>query len=77
MFAIQLIVIGPAILIGGSRAMRLRYAVDVAYLMLALLYACANRTAFQYPKDLIREIALVLLLLPFVLAARTSPDAPP
>ena len=72
-----IIAVGLAILIGGIRALRLRYDVDVAYLALALLYACGNRTAFQYPKDLIREIALVLLLLPFVLAARTSSDAPP
>ena len=72
-----IIVVGLAILIGAIRALRLRVAVDAAFLALAVLYACGNRTAFQYPKDLIREIALVLLLLPFVLAARSSADPLP
>ena len=48
--------------------LRLVTAVDVALLVLAALYACGSTNAFQYPKDLIREPALVLLLVPFVLA---------
>ena len=58
------------IIVGTIWALRLRTLVDPAYLVLAGLYACGAASAFQYPKDLIRELALVLLLLPFVLAAR-------
>jgi hypothetical protein len=63
-----IIVAGLLILIAAIRALRLRSGVDVALLVLAALYACATPNAFQYPKDLIREPALVLLLAPFVLA---------
>ena len=68
--AVPLIVaVGIAILVGAIYALRLRSVVDPAFLVLAGLYACGAATAFQYPKDLIRELALVLVLLPFVLAA--------
>jgi len=67
--AIPLILVaGMLILVAGTRALRLVTAVDVALLVLAALYACGSTNAFQYPKDLIREPALVLLLVPFVLA---------
>ena len=65
-----IIVVGIVILVGTIRALRLRVVVDPAYLVLAALYACGAANAFEYPKDLIRELALVLLLIPFVLAAR-------
>lgn len=67
--AIPLILVaGLLILVAGIRALRLVTAVDVALLVLGALYACGSTNAFQYPKDLIREPALVLLLVPFVLA---------
>jgi hypothetical protein len=47
-----------------------------AYLAIAVLYACITPNGVQYPKDLIRELALVLTLLPFVLAARVTPAEP-
>jgi hypothetical protein len=62
------------ILVAAIRALRLATALDVALLVLAALYACGSTNAFQYPKDLIREPALVLLLVPFVLfSAGRSP----
>lgn len=68
--AVPLIVVaGLLILVAGIRALRVVTAVDVALLVLAALYACGSTNAFQYPKDLIREPALVLLLVPFVLAS--------
>ena len=71
--AVPLIVaVGIAILVGAIYALRLRTVVDPAFLVLAGLYACGVATAFQYPKDLIRELALVLVLLPFVFAARPA-----
>jgi hypothetical protein len=76
--AVPLIVVaGMLILIGAIWALRLRTIVDPALLVLVGLYACGAASAFQYPKDLIREPALVLLLIPFVLAARPSAEALP
>jgi hypothetical protein len=67
-----ILVVALLILVGAIRALRLRTAVDVALVVLAALYACGSTNAFQYPKDLIREPALVILLVPFVLAARST-----
>ncbi|MCW2977473.1 MAG: hypothetical protein JWM06_2754 [Actinomycetia bacterium] len=71
-----IIVVGLAILVAGIYALRLRSVVAPAFLAIAVLYACITPNGVQYPKDLIRELALVLTLLPFVLAARTSPAEP-
>jgi hypothetical protein len=67
-----IIVVGLAIVIAGVYALRLRSVVAPAYLAIAALYACITPNGVQYPKDLIRELALVLTLLPFVLAARET-----
>lgn len=70
--AVPLIIVAALfIVVGAIRALRLRTAVDVSLLVLAALYACGSTSAFQYPKDLIREPALVLLLVPFVLASHS------
>ena len=71
-----IIVVGLAILVAGVYALRLRSVVAPAYLSIAVLYACITPNGVQYPKDLIRELALVLTLLPFVLAARSTPEDP-
>jgi hypothetical protein len=71
-----IIVVGLAILVGGIYALRFRSVVAPAFLAIALLYSCITPNGVQYPKDLIRELALVLTLLPFVLAARASPADP-
>jgi hypothetical protein len=65
-----IIVVGLAILVAGIYALKLRSVVAPAFLSIALLYACITPNGVQYPKDLIRELAIVLTLLPFVLAAR-------
>jgi hypothetical protein len=72
-----IIVIGLAILVTGIYALQLRSVVAPAFLAISLLYACITPNGVQYPKDLIRELALVLTLLPFVLVARASPAAEP
>jgi hypothetical protein len=69
-----IIVVGLAIIIASIYAARLRTVVDPAFLAIALLYACITSKGVQYPKDLIRELALVVTLVPFVLATRTSPE---
>jgi hypothetical protein len=71
-----IIAVGLAILIGGIYALRMRSVVAPAFLSIAILYACITPNGVQYPKDLIRELALVLTLLPFVLAARPTPQEP-
>ena len=72
--AIALIVsVAAAILVGCVSALRLRNAVAPAFLALAALYACITPNGVQYPKDLIRETALVVLLLPFALFASGAP----
>jgi hypothetical protein len=69
-----IVVVGAAILVATIYALRLRRVVAPAFLALAALYACIAPDGVQYPKDLIREVALVLTLAPFVIAA--SPDPP-
>jgi hypothetical protein len=71
-----IIVVGLAILVAGIYALRLRSVAAPAFLAIAALYACITPNGVQYPKDLIRELALVLTLLPFVLAARANPAEP-
>ena len=72
-----IIVVGLAILVAGVYALRFRNVVAPAFLSIAVLYACITPNGVQYPKDLIRELALVLMLLPFVLAARATSVEPP
>jgi hypothetical protein len=72
--AVPLIVaVGLGILVAGVYSLQARTVVDPAFLALALLYACITSKGVQYPKDLIRELAPVLMLLPFVLATRSTP----
>jgi hypothetical protein len=69
-----IVVVGLAIVIASIYALRMRTAVDAAFLALAVLYACITSKGVQYPKDLIRELALVLTLLPFVIGARSASE---
>jgi hypothetical protein len=63
-----------AIVAATVLALRLRTVVDPVFLVLAALYACIVSKGVQYPKDLIRELAPVLLLLPFVFARLRQRD---
>ncbi|HEY5057739.1 MAG TPA: hypothetical protein VII51_01865 [Gaiellaceae bacterium] len=69
-----IIVVALAIVIGAVYALRLRSVVQPAFLALAALYACITESGVLYPKDLMRELALVLTLLPFAIAARATPS---
>lgn len=62
--------IGGALALGAVRAVRPRTPIDPVFLLLALLMFCLNWLALLYPKDLIRELAAPLALLPAVLAGR-------
>jgi hypothetical protein len=70
-----IIVVGLGILIAAVLAARLRTVVDPAFLAIFVLYACIVSKGVQYPKDLIRELAIVLTLVPFVLATRPTGEA--
>jgi hypothetical protein len=67
-----IIVFGLALLVAAVVALRLRTVVAPAFLALAALYACITPNGVQYPKDLIRELAVVVTLLPFVFTAREA-----
>jgi hypothetical protein len=71
-----IIVFGLAILVAAVVALRLRTVVAPAFLALAALYACITPNGVQYPKDLIRELAVVVTLLPFVFTARATQPEP-
>ena len=58
-----------AVLIGVARALRLRTPVDAAFLLLAVLTVYLRWTQLMYPKDLIRGLAFIAALLPFVVFA--------
>jgi hypothetical protein len=71
--AVPLIVcVAAAIILGIVCALRSPTPVALAFLPLAIVYFCITPNGVQYPKDLIRELALVLTLLPFVVAIRAS-----
>ena len=71
-----IVVVGLAILVGAICGLRLRNVVHPAFLAMAALYACITPNGVQYPKDIFRELALVLTLLPFAIAARAIHDEP-
>jgi len=71
-----IIVVGLAIAAAAVYALRLRSVVHPAFLAIAALYACITPNGLEFPKDLIRELALVLVLLPFALAVRATPGEP-
>ena len=71
-----IIVVGLAIVVGAIYGLRLHNVVHPAFLAIAVLYACITPDGVQYPKDIFRELALVLTLLPFAIAARATPGEP-
>jgi hypothetical protein len=57
------------LVLGGVRALRLRGPVDVVYLLLALLVACLAWGATYILRDALRNVSLLLALVPFVIAS--------
>jgi hypothetical protein len=70
-----LAVVGGALLVGMIRAARLRSWLDPIFLMYALLIFCLNWLGLLYPKDLVRETAIPMALLPAVVASFRRADA--
>lgn len=63
-----LIAAAAALLFGMYRAARIRNAIDLPFLFLALLALCLQPLGVLYPKDMIRELAMPMLLLPLIIA---------
>jgi hypothetical protein len=63
-----LLALAAALIAGATRAWRLRTPLDALFVLFFLLAACLNWWALLYPKDLIRELVLPLLLIPAALA---------
>jgi hypothetical protein len=53
--------------LAGVRAARLRSPVDAVYVLLALLVACLGWGATYILRDALRNVSLLLALVPFVL----------
>jgi hypothetical protein len=62
--------------IAGVRAMRLRTPVDLVYLLLAALAVCLAWNATYILRDALRNVSLLLALVPFVIAANRMGTAP-
>jgi hypothetical protein len=56
--------------VAGVFALRLRGPVDVTYLLLAIVAACLAPKATVLQRDALRNVAVVLTLVPFVIASR-------
>lgn len=64
-----LVAAGAALLFGIYRAARVRSAIDLPFILLTLLALCLQPLGVLYPKDMIRELAMPMLLLPLVIAS--------
>jgi hypothetical protein len=72
-------VTGLLLLVGIVRAVRAKTPLDPIFVFMALLVLSLNWYGVLYPKDLIRETALPMALLPAVVAGTRAarPDLPP
>jgi hypothetical protein len=61
-----LVIVASAMLVGTARALRLRSPFDVIFLIFAALATVFNWLLLVFPKDLVRELIVPLLLLPAV-----------
>jgi hypothetical protein len=62
--------LGGLLLVAGLLAGRLRSPSDAAFLPLLVIIVCLSATATLYERDLLRNVAVALVLVPFALAAR-------
>jgi hypothetical protein len=67
-----LAVAGAALAFGAFRALRLRTPVDAVYLAFMPVVFAMNKWGLMYAKDMIRELAIPLVLLPAVVAGYAS-----
>lgn len=72
--------VGGALIAGLVRAVRVRNPVGAVFVLVALLALALRPLGVLFPKDMIRELSIPLMLLPLVFAARPGwgeNEAPP
>lgn len=67
--------VGGALVVGLVQAVRVRHPVGAVFVLVALLALALRPLGVLFPKDMLRELSIPLMLLPLVLAARPD-DAP-
>jgi hypothetical protein len=66
---------GLVLIIGFVRARKFEAFIHPVFILMALVIVSLNWLGLQYPKDLIRESAMTLLVLPLAIAGRrAAPD---
>lgn len=65
--------VGGALVVGLVRAIRVRNPVGAVFVLVTLLALALRPLGVLFPKDMIRELAIPLMLLPLVLAAKPAP----
>ncbi|HYP24969.1 MAG TPA: hypothetical protein VEV43_15485 [Actinomycetota bacterium] len=66
--------VGAALIVGLVQAVRVRNAVGAVFVLVALLALALRPLGVLFPKDMIRELSIPLMLLPLVLAAKPGRD---
>lgn len=69
-----LIAVAVTLLIGAAAALRLRSPVDPPFLGLVAIVSLLTWLALLYPKDLLRNVATLFYLMPFVIAGLSMPE---
>jgi hypothetical protein len=76
-----LTIVAAALLVATVRALRMRSPFDTIFILVIALATLYNYLLLGYPKDLVRELVISLLLLPAVIGSVSSsalaPSAPP
>ncbi|MDQ4124340.1 MAG: hypothetical protein M3134_01905 [Actinomycetota bacterium] len=67
-----LAVVGAALIAGLVQAVRVRNPVGAVFVLVALLALALRPLGVLFPKDMIRELSIPLMLLPLVLAAKPA-----
>lgn len=71
-----LTIVGASLVVATVRAFRLRSPFDTIFLLVVALATLYNYLLIGYPKDLVRELVISLLLLPPVIGSISWPTTP-
>ena len=72
---VLVVALGGLLLVAGLRALRLRTAVDAAFVPIVLVLACLSPAATVNPRDLLRVTSVAVALVPLVLSRAGSEAA--
>jgi hypothetical protein len=71
---VVLVVLLAVLALGGLSALRLRNPLDLVYLALAAVAVCLAPIATVLLRDALRNTAILVALIPFVVAVKYSPS---